>query len=96
MNPIIPHFSNECLEMINYREKVTWPDVDKKFLLKTEFIIVIQINGKKKDLIKIDKEINEEELLKKIYSNNKMIEILGKSKIKKTIFIKNKLINLII
>ena len=96
MNPIIPHFSNECLEMIDYRDKITWPDVDKKFLLKTEFMIVVQINGKKKDLIKIDKEINEEELLEKIYNNDKMTKFLDKSKIKKTIFIKNKLINLII
>ena len=83
MNPIIPHFSNECLEMIDYRDKITWPDVDKKFLLKTEFMIVVQINGKKKDLIKIDKEINEEELLEKIYNNDKMTKFLDKSKIKK-------------
>ena len=96
MNPIIPHFSNECLEMMNYKDKIIWPEVNKKFLLKNEFMVVIQINGKKKDLIKIDKEIDEEELLEKIYSNEKMIKLLGKSKIKKTIFIKNKLINLII
>ena len=96
MNPIIPHFSNECLEQISYKDKIVWPDIDRKFLVKKEFIIVIQINGKKKDLIKIDKEINEEELLKRIYNNQKIIKFLDKSKIKKTIFIKNKLINLII
>ena len=96
MNPIIPHFSNECLEQLGYKDKITWPDVDKKFLLKSEFIIVIQVNGKKKDLIKIDKEINEEELLKKIYNNQKITKLLDKSKVKKTIFIKNKLINFII
>ncbi len=96
MNPIIPHFSNECLEQINYKDEINWPKIDKKFLFKKEFMIVIQINGKKKDLIKVDKEINEEELLKRIYSNEKLIKILEESKIKKTIFIKNKLINLII
>ena len=96
INPIIPHFSNECLEQINFKDKITWPEVDKINLIKNEFIIVIQINGKKKDLIKINKEVSEEELLKRIYSNEKIAKFLNKSKIKKTIFIKNKLINLII
>ena len=96
MNPIIPHFSNECLEQLKFKDKLTWPEVDKSVLIKNEFMIVIQINGKKKDLIKVNKEINEEELLKKIYNNEKIMKFLNKSKIKKTIFIKNKLINLII
>ncbi len=96
MNPIIPHFSNECLEQLKFKDKLTWPEIDKSVLIKNEFTIVIQINGKKKDLIKVNKEINEEELLKKIYNNEKIMKFLNKSKIKKTIFIKNKLINLII
>tara|TARA_B100001057_G_scaffold411285_1_gene426856 strand:- start:3737 stop:6277 length:2541 start_codon:yes stop_codon:yes gene_type:complete len=96
MSPIIPHFSNECLEQLKFKDKLTWPEVDKSALIKNEFTIVIQINGKKKDLIKLNKEINEEELLKKIYNNEKIMKFLNKSKIKKTIFIKNKLINLII
>ena len=73
-----------------------WPEIDHKLLKKKEFTIVVQINGKKKDVIKIDKEINEEDLLKKLYKNDKIAKFLHDSKIKKTIFIKNKLINLII
>jgi leucyl-tRNA synthetase len=96
MNPIIPHYSNECLEQINYKGKMYWPEIDHKLLKKKEFTIVVQINGKKKDVIKIDKEINEEDLLKKLYKNDKIAKFLHDSKIKKTIFIKNKLINLII
>ena len=34
INPIIPHFSNECMEMINIKEEVSWPKVDEKFLLE--------------------------------------------------------------
>jgi len=56
----------------------------------------VQINGKKKNLIKIDREIDEEDLLKKIYKDEKIVKYLDNLKIKKTIFIKNKLINLII
>ena len=96
MNPIIPHFSSECLEQAALKDKISWPEVDTKFLEKKEFTIVVQINGKKKNLIKIDREINEEDLLKKIYKDEKIVKYLDNLKIKKTIFIKNKLINLII
>ncbi len=96
MNPVIPHFSSECLEQTALKDKITWPEIDTKFIEKKEFTIVVQINGKKKNLIKIDKEIDEEELLKKIYKDKKIVKYLDNLKIKKTIFIKNKLINLII
>ena len=96
MNPIIPHFSSECLEQTAFKDKITWPEIDTKFIKKNEFTIVVQINGKKKNLIKVDKEINEEDLLKKIYKDEKIVKYLDNLKIKKTIYIKNKLINLII
>ena len=96
MNPVIPHFSSECLEQTALKEKIIWPEIDTKFIEKKEFTIVVQINGKKKNLIKIDKEIDEDDLLKKIYKDEKIVKYLDNLKIKKTIFIKNKLINIII
>ena len=96
INPILPHFSNECLEQLNVKDNISWPKVDKNFLLKKNYIIVVQINGKKKDLITIDKEIDEKELLKKFIKMKKHLNYLKLQKLKKTIYIKNKLINLII
>ena len=69
---------------------------DKEFLIKKEYKIVVQINGKKKDLISINKEISEEELLEQINKNEKTLKLIKSKKIKKTIYIRNKLINLII
>ena len=96
MNPILPHFSNECLEQLQHKNIILWPKIEKKYLLKKEYVIVIQINGKKRDLLSVEKEIGEEELLKKVYMNEKITKILRDTKIKKTIYIKNKLLNLII
>ena len=96
MNPILPHFSNECLEQLKFKEVISWPEVNKEFLIKKEYKIVVQINGKKKDLISINKEISEEELLEQINKNEKTLKLIKSKKIKKTIYIRNKLINLII
>ena len=59
-------------------------------------MIVVQINGKKRDLILTNKEINEDELLEQINKNEKTSKLLKSKKIKKTIYIENKLINLIV
>ena len=47
ISPVIPHLSNECLDDLNAQDRDKWPEVDKQFLIKEKFDIVIQINGKK-------------------------------------------------
>ena len=93
--PIIPHLASECLDDINVKENITWPTIDKKLLINDEVNIVVQINGKKRDLITIKKEIDEKEIIKIVKKNEKLKKYLTENKIKKSIFVKNKLINLI-
>ena len=57
---------------------------------------VIQVNGKKRGLIKANRDINEEEVLKQIQNDFTLSKYITDKKIKKKIFIKNKIINLII
>ena len=97
MSPIIPHFAAESLESLNYDEKeLSWPNIDKKYLESDKVNIVIQINGKKRSLIIAENNINEKDLIKIITGDPNTEKYLTNKKIKKTIYIKNKLINLII
>ncbi len=96
MSPIMPHLANECLDDFKVSEREKWPLIEEKFLIKETFIIVIQINGKKRDIIKFSKEIDEKSLLNEINKNKNIQKFLINKKIKKSIYIKNKLINLII
>ena len=71
------------------------PLVDKKLILSEETNIVIQINGKKRSIINCKKEITEENLIKNIKKDIKINKFLENKKIIRSIFVKNKLINLI-
>ncbi len=95
MSPAIPHFSNECLKSINLNEK-NWPDYDKSLIEENDIDIVVQINGKKRGLIKTIKNIGEDELLEIINKDTSLLKYLSEKKIKRKIFIKNKLINIIV
>ncbi|MDB9923292.1 leucine--tRNA ligase [Candidatus Pelagibacter sp.] len=95
MMPIIPHFASECLNILSISDKVTWPTYDESQLEESTNIIVIQINGKKRGIIDTKKDINEDDLIKLISNDEKITKHFDKNKIKKKIYIKNKLINII-
>ena len=96
MNPILPHLSNECLEIIKEYNGITWPSYDEKQLEENSSLIVVQINGKKRGLINTNPNVTEKEIMKLIYKDEKISKYLIDSRIKKQIYIKNKLINIII
>ena len=96
MNPIIPHLSNECLKIIGNNDEITWPTYDEKKIQENSSLIVIQINGKKRGLIKTDSSLSETEIMKLVYEDQKIAKYLVNNNIKKQIYIKNKLINIII
>ena len=95
MMPIIPHFSSECLNILSISDKVTWPTYDESQLEESTNIIVVQINGKKRGIIDTKKDTNEDDLIKLISNDEKITKHFDKNKIKKKIYIKNKLINII-
>ena len=74
MSPVIPHFTNECLEYLkeNKQEnKKYWPKVDKNILINENVNFVIQINGKTRLVTSLKSGIKEEEILKRIQENEK-------------------------
>jgi leucyl-tRNA synthetase len=95
INPVIPHFSNECMKMLNINEKMLWPKIDEKFLLEENIKFIVQINGKTRKIIISKKDTNENLLLEKIRNDKKLNEFLENKNIKKKIFIPNKLINIL-
>ena len=95
MTPVIPHFANECLLNLGSKD-YKWPKVNSDLIKEDVVNIVIQVNGKKRGLIKTKNNSTEEELLKMIYKDEKMAKYIENSNIKKKIFLKNKLLNIII
>ena len=94
MLPVIPHFANECLTMIN-SNTFNWPNFDENILKDEISNIVIQINGKKRGLIQAETNISEEKLFDTILKDEKLSKYLNKKNIKRKIYIKNKLMNII-
>ena len=95
MSPVVPHITSECLTRIGV-ENIHWPKINNKYLKSEEKIIVIQINGKKRGLIKVKVDLSEAELCDNIMKDTSLMKYFESKKIEKKIYIKNKLINFII
>ena len=97
INPIIPHFSSECLEKLNHSVMdIQWPTTYKKYLEEETFQIVTQVNGKKRKVFSINRSVDKEKIINDIKNDDQIKKYLDNKKIIKTIYIENKLINFII
>ena len=94
--PIIPHIASECLSEISKDHDHSWPEIQKEFLEKDTNKIIIQINGKKREIFISSKSFSKDELVMEIKKLPKLQKFFENKKTKKIIFIKDKLINFII
>ena len=96
MSPIIPHFTNECLELLGEKDNFKWPSINKNILFEKNVNFVVQINGKTRGILNVNRDTGEDEILKKIKENDKISKHIKNNSVQKTIFIPNKLINIIL
>ena len=94
--PIIPHMISEAFKELNYEHNLKWPKVDEKFLIEKFVNIVVQINGKKKSLVKVEKDLEDNEVINTIKKNEKISDFLSDKNLLKHIIVKNRLVNFII
>ena len=93
--PFTPHIAYECLEMLGAKEIKTWPKVDTKLIKQEKIKIAIQINGKTRDVIEIDKGISQISVEKLCKNNNKVKNKILSKPVHKVIFVKDRIINFI-
>ena len=95
-SPAIPHYTSECLEEMGDEKEIEWPNADKDLLIENKIDYVVQINGKKRAILNENRDIDQESLLVKIKTNKVSQKYLKDKSINKIIFVKNRLINLLV
>ena len=97
--PFTPHIAFECLKKIDKSfdpKNIKWPSYDKNLLVEEEYNIIVQINGKKRGIFKMPANSDENIVFQEAKKVENVKKTMGSNKIKKYIYVKNRLINLII
>ncbi len=99
LNPIAPHFCEELWHEIGYKKSLylePWPEYNIEALKEEEILIVVQINGKLRDKIKILSDISEEDIKEKVLKLPKVKKWINNKKIDKIIYVSGKLLNIVV
>lgn len=99
LSPFTPHICEELWKELGETTRVyatSWPKFDENALILDEVEIIIQVNGKLKDKIKLSKDVTKEIIEENALNSEKIKEaIIGKTIIK-TIVIPGKLVNFVV
>lgn len=98
LSPIAPHISEELWQKLGHADTVTyeeWPVFDEALLVDNEVEIVIQVNGKLKDKVKVSKDLTKDEMEAVALDNDKIKEAIEGRTIRKVIAVPQKLVNIV-
>ena len=99
LSPLAPHICEEMWRNLGHNESIflhPWPECDEKVLNQGQMEIIVQINGKLRSRIKLNKGINDKQIKAAVLEDEKVKNLISNSTIKKVIVVAGKLINIVI
>ncbi|MDD3487906.1 MAG: leucine--tRNA ligase [Candidatus Pacebacteria bacterium] len=100
LSPFAPHLAEELWQgVLKHRKSVgleKWPIYKTEIAEEKSFTLVVQVNSKVRDKILVSKGIKESEAKKIAKDSPQVKKYLKKQKIKKVVFVKDRLINFVI
>ena len=72
-----------------------WPAFDAKALIKDTFNLPVMVNGKLRDVVQVKTNCSQDEALKVAQKSAKVNNFIENKKIKKVIYVKNKILYII-
>lgn len=99
LNPFAPHMTEEIWSLLGHKSLLVleaWPKASLKKMEETEVRIVVQINGKVRAELMIPKDSKEDFVLKTAKESPDVYKWIMEKNIIKVIYVKDKLINIVI
>jgi leucyl-tRNA synthetase len=99
LSPFAPHVCEELWCKTGHKTflvNAAWPSFDPKIATEGKVTIVVQINGKLRDKFEMERDLPEDVVRDKALSLRRIQKIIGGKEVKKTIYVQNKLVNLVV
>jgi leucyl-tRNA synthetase len=104
LSPFAPHIASELWQRLNTHFKdargditdQSWPAYDERFLVEDEVEVILQVNGKVRDRMKISIRATDEEMKTAALSNPKIQDRIAQKGVRKVIVVPKKLVNVVV
>lgn len=98
LSPIIPHVAEEIWHIMGHNETITyeaWPTYDESKLVQDTVQVILQVNGKVRSKVEVEKDLDQAELEKIALADERIQQWTAEKDIKKVIVIPNKIVNIV-
>ena len=98
MSPFTPHICEELWEVMGHKPSIfqqTWPTYDKNAIQEEVVEIVVQINSKVRSHLSVPVDLSEDELKRRVLSDERIAGFLNGKKVINTIIVPKKLVNIV-
>ena len=99
LSPIAPHICEELWEALGFTKSIShagYPEYDEKALIEDEVTIVVQIQGKIRAKLVTAIDSTEDAIKELAFADEGVIRYLEGKELVKIIYVKNKLLNLVV
>jgi leucyl-tRNA synthetase len=99
LSPFAPHIVEEIWSNLGNKESITfasWPKADESKMIETSVTIIVQVDGKVRGQVIADVDSSQEAVLTLARQSGSVSKWLGESEPKKVIYVKNRLINIVL
>ena len=99
LNPFAPHMTEELFSIVGETKTINetpWPTYDEAKTIDDEIEIPVQINGKVKVVVKVQKDADEETVKGVVHNDETMVALLDGKNVVKEIYVKGKIYNIVV
>lgn len=99
MSPIVPHITEEAWCDLGGKDSVhlsEWPKYDEKLAVTKSITVVIQVNGKLRDKLEVEPDLDKSILEKLALENDKAKAFMEGKQVVKVIVVPNRLVNIVV
>lgn len=98
ISPVIPHVAEELWSHFNVSDTIAyqaWPKYDPKALQTSTVVVPVQVNGKLRAKLKVDKDADKDAVSKAALADDHVKQFTEGKDIKKIIYIPGKIFNIV-
>lgn len=99
LNPVASHMTEELWEMMNYGGRLyqtSWPEWDEAKTIESTIEIAVQVNGKVKATIAVDKDEEQDSVKEKVFATDAVKAAVEGKNIVKEIYVKGRIYNIVV
>jgi leucyl-tRNA synthetase len=99
LSPIVPHFAEELWNALGFETSIllaSWPSYREDALVKDEFLIVVQVNGKLRSRFNVDADADDDTIKEMALSDERVQKFIDGKPVRKVIVVKKKLVNIVV